>query len=262
MTRQSGHRAKKSLGQNFLTDENIARKIVDKLQIAPHDKVLEIGPGRGALTRWIAQAGPKRFMALEKDRELAPNLSSLHPDLMVVECDALEYGWESLDSGLWKIVGNLPYNIGSKLVWDIAARAPFERCAFMLQHEVARRLSADTGNKAFGALTVWVQNHARVEYLFKVPPHVFTPRPKVDSAVVLLRPLPAHERPKSPEKLAWLAKTCFMKRRKQFRNVLGHLWTPEVEAWFESEGIPLTARPENLKPRQFSALAEVVGASG
>lgn len=258
MSINTGHKAKKSLGQNFLTDENIARKIVDRLRIAHEDQVLEIGPGRGALTRWIAGARPLRFLALEKDRELAPRLPERFEGLEVVEGDALEYPWETLAPGPWKIVGNLPYNIGSKLVWDIVRRAPFERCVFMLQHEVALRLAAQPGTKAFGALTVWVQNHAEVDYLFKVPPQVFTPRPKVDSAVVLLRPLAEAMRPKEPERLAWLAKTCFMKRRKQFRNVLGSLWSKDVEQWFESQGIPLTARPENLKPQQFSELASVV----
>ncbi|WP_316900464.1 16S rRNA (adenine(1518)-N(6)/adenine(1519)-N(6))-dimethyltransferase RsmA [Pseudodesulfovibrio indicus] len=251
------HRAKKSLGQNFLTDPNICRKIVDAVRPSGDDYIIEIGPGQGALTEHLAEAGLRRFRVIEMDDDLASRLEERWPALEVVRADALKFPWESLNDGPCKLIGNLPYNVGSKLIWDIVSRVhTLERAVFMVQHEVALRLTAEPDSKAYGGLTAWVRNFSRTAYLFKVPPTVFRPRPKVDSAVVAFDPLPAGERPADPERLAGLIKTLFQQRRKQISTILKKRMTPEVEAWFQEQGLALSIRPENLTPEQFLSLSE------
>ena len=252
------HRAKKSLGQNFLVDQNICHKIVDAIKPGPDDYIIEIGPGRGALTGLIAEAAPRKFSVLEKDYVLADRLEEDWPALDVVRTDALKFSWEGLnDTGPCKIIGNLPYNIGSKLIWDIVSKVKtLEYAVFMVQHEVALRLTAQTDNKAYGGLTAWVRNFAETKYLFKVPPTVFRPQPKVDSAVVGFKPLPLDEWPVDPQRLSKLIKLLFQKRRKQISTILKNHWSPEVEAWFEKEGVSTKSRPENLTPGQFLRLSE------
>lgn len=254
--------AKRSLGQNFLQDENIARKIVASLDLSPGDTVLEIGPGRGALTRWLddwARTAPSgRVLALEKDEDLARGIKNGFPEVEVIVGDALRYPWESL-SGTehLKYVGNLPYNIASPLVWEIVSRSPrYARAVFMVQHEVGLRLSAASGEGEYGALSVWVQSFAQVRYLFRVPPQVFRPRPKVDSAVMLFEPLAQGQLPAKPELLARLLHICFQKRRKQLRSILRPWWSADVERLLESHDRLPTARPEELTPKEFQGLAQ------
>lgn len=251
------HRAKKSLGQNFLIDQNICYKIVDAIHPDQSDNIIEIGPGQGALTGHIVDAKPKTFTVLEMDNDLATRLEEDYPDINVILTDALKFDWRSLNDGMpRKIIGNLPYNVGSKLIWDIVSQVEsLEQAVFMVQHEVAKRLTAEPGNKAYGGLTAWVKNFAKTKYLFKVPPSVFRPQPKVDSAVVSFKPLALDARPENPEKLSELIKILFQKRRKQISTILKKKWTPEIEEWFENEGVSPKARPENLTPEQFLSLS-------
>lgn len=254
------HRAKKSLGQNFLQDQNICRRIVDAIGPHPDDYIIEIGPGQGAITRFIVEGEPERFTVLEMDDDLAVRLEEDYPQINVVRTDALKFDWESLnDEKRCKIAGNLPYNVGSKLIWDIVSRVQtMEKAVFMVQHEVALRLTAEPGNKAYGGLTAWVKNFAETKYLFKVPPTVFRPQPKVDSAVVAFKPLPADKWPDNPEALSKLIKMLFQKRRKQLSTILKKQWSPEMEKWFEQEGVSPKARPENLTPEQFLGLSRCI----
>lgn len=253
------HKAKKSLGQNFLQDKNIARKIVDSLAITSEDRVLEIGPGQGALTEFIEQAGPREFMLLEKDYNLAPMLEEKYPEATVIQADALKFDWSTLSkSGKWKVVGNLPYNVASKLIWDIVSLSQAEVCVFMVQHEVALRLTAECGNRQYGGLGAWVQSFCETRYLFKVPPTVFRPQPKIDSGVVKFISLPDEKKPVNPLGLASLIRYCFQKRRKQLGNILKLYISNEVVEWFESEGLSLSDRPEALSPIQFQGLFNCV----
>lgn len=252
--------AKRSLGQNFLQDPNTARRIVAALEIAPGDHVLEIGPGRGALTEWIVAAAPARVQALEKDRDLAQALPERWPVLEVLTGDALEHPWESIDSPSYKVVGNLPYNVASPLIWDFVSRAgDYGRAVFMVQYEVARRLTAEPGSSDYGALTAWVRNFAATTLLFKVGPAVFRPRPKVDSGVVLFSPLADRPGPKAAQTLAGLLRACFQKRRKQLSNILKSQWENGIGQWFAEQGLSGTLRPENLSPRHFRDMAERFG---
>jgi len=248
--------AKRSLGQNFLTDANIARKIVDSLDIKPGDNVLEIGPGRGALTRHILERKPGRFMVLEKDDDLGQALAANHPMIEVVSGDALAFPWQTLAPGDgWKIVGNLPYNIASPLIWDIVSQAGFAAAVFMVQLEVGQRLKAPHGGKDYGALSIWVQSHARVELLFKVPPQVFHPQPKVTSAVMrfFLHPHPPEEN--AAKALAATLRMCFQQRRKQLSTILKSKGIVGAEGILLGLDIQPSQRPETLAPERFQALS-------
>lgn len=270
MTRPMGHDttergegfapAKRSLGQNFLVDPNIAAKIVARLRIGPDDTVIEIGPGRGALSGHILAAGPRASLALEKDRELAARLPREHPGAHPALVDALRLDWSRLDAldGV-KLVGNLPYNIASPLLWDICSQASrFTVGVFMVQHEVALRLCAPPGGKQYGALTAWTSSFARFDYCFKVPPSVFRPQPKVDSAVVAVTPRPALERPEDPAGLATLLKRLFSMRRKQLAGILKPHWDDALAQACAGCGIEGRVRPETLTPGQFQQLAKLL----
>ncbi|OEU65753.1 MAG: ribosomal RNA small subunit methyltransferase A [Desulfovibrio sp. S3730MH75] len=252
---QVRHKAKKSLGQNFLQDDNIARKIVDSLKITEKDSVIEIGPGQGALTKHILEAGPKKLMLIEMDRYLAPALEKEYPAAEVIQQDALKFIWEDLDSEQnWKIIGNLPYNVASKLMWDIASKSPAVNCVFMVQHEVGLRITAGQGSKKYGGISAWIKSYCETQYLFKVPPTVFKPKPKVDSAVIKFYSLPNNEKPSDPEGLAGLIKYCFQYRRKQLGKILKSFISDSLLQWMEEEGISLKDRPEALSPLQFQGL--------
>ena len=270
MTRPMGHDtiersdgfapAKRSLGQNFLVDPNISAKIVGRLRIGSEDTVIEIGPGRGALSGHILAAGPRAYLALEKDRELAARLPHEHPGAHPALVDALRLDWSRLDAldGV-KLVGNLPYNIASPLLWDICSQASrFAVGVFMVQHEVALRLCAAPGGKQYGALTAWTSSFARFDYCFKVPPGVFRPQPKVDSAVVAVTPRPALERPEDPAGLATLLKRLFSMRRKQLAGILKPHWDDALAQACAGHGIEGRVRPETLTPGQFQQLAKLL----
>ncbi len=251
--------AKRSLGQNFLSDANICRRIVASANLLPGEPVLEIGPGRGALTRVLASHdGP--VMALEKDRELVHFIRREFPAVGVVHADGLEFCWEGTGGlpGL-TIVGNLPYNVASPMIWEMVSRCrSWKTMLFMVQKEVALRLTSQAGSRVYGALSAWVGNFVRAEYVFTVPPHVFTPRPKIDSAIVRFSPRPdpaLDER----EDLSRLLRILFQQRRKQLGTILRDRWTDAVERWCVEAGVDRRVRPEELSPDMLRALSPLVG---
>jgi 16S rRNA (adenine1518-N6/adenine1519-N6)-dimethyltransferase len=254
-----GRPAKRSLGQNFLRDPNTARKIVGLLDLAPGDRVIEIGPGAGALTQFIEQAGPSTAVLLEKDPHWAGELKARWPGLAVALADALDFPWERTAlRAPWKVCGNLPYNVASPIIWEFAARAAgCPLAAFMIQKEVAQRLAAPPGNRTYGALSVWVQSFARVRQAFVVKPTVFRPRPKVDSAVVVLARIPTPQVDFSPAALNALLRRCFQNRRKQLSKILKDVWSDALEAFLAEQGLAPSARPEVLAPNQFQALSNL-----
>lgn len=249
--------AKRSLGQNFLVDDNVSRKIVQSLAAEPGDRVVEIGPGRGALTGWLTEQDGIDVLALEKDLELALGLKSAHPSLAVAAVDAMCLDWSRLSRlRPLRLVGNLPYNVASPLMWDILSRVEgFSIAVFMVQLEVARRIVALPGNREYGALSVWLQSFTRARLLFTVSPQVFRPRPKVHSAVVAFTPVPAQERPKRPEDLSVLLKACFQKRRKQLGTILRPVLDEATRQSIGRNGLEITCRPEELSPESFQWLA-------
>ena len=252
-------RAKKSLGQNFLQDANIARKIVDALRIRREDFVVEIGPGPGALSAIIAAQSPGKLLLIEKDEHWAQDrretavAAGRQPEVLCA--DALTVAWEEFPAP-WKCIGNLPYNVASPLMWEIFSRARgLERAVFMIQKEVGQRITAEPGTSAYGALSVWVQTFMRPRIEFIVPPQVFIPRPKVDSAVLSFVPREDVPAPEERAALAAVLHRCFQQRRKQLGTILKGTGLTE-EALPPGSGITFTLRPERLTPEQFLILAK------
>ena len=251
----------KALGQNFLHDQNLARWIVDQAQITPEDYVVEIGPGLGALTRFLLEKGA-HVLAIEKDRRLAKFLRSRFGDerLEIVNIDALKFDPRILFAHRCvKLIGNLPYNISSPLLLKFLENpSPISLCVLTLQKEMARRLSASPCTHDYGALTLRVQLHHRVKYLRSVAGTVFLPRPDVDSAVVRLAPrdpieLPEHDN----ELLLKLIRVGFSQRRKQLRKLLRE-YARDWNAFASCLNINPNARAEELSLLQWIALANCI----
>ncbi|MFN2268148.1 MAG: 16S rRNA (adenine(1518)-N(6)/adenine(1519)-N(6))-dimethyltransferase RsmA [Desulfonatronovibrio sp.] len=251
--------AKKSLGQNFLMDSNICRKIVASIEISTEDNVLEIGPGKGALTSIIYQSGCN-FICLEKDNILSREIKDSYPEVFVINTDALSFDWPRLTRlPQLKIVGNLPYNIASRIIWDIVALADAPKlCVFMVQKEVGQRIVASPGSKAYGGLSVWVQSHVRPELLFTVSSKVFRPKPKVDSAVLGYYPLLHGKKIFSGSSLNQTIRLMFQNRRKQVGNILKSHWNDEINSFFEERSLDSRIRPENLSPDDFQELSSLL----
>jgi 16S rRNA (adenine1518-N6/adenine1519-N6)-dimethyltransferase len=250
-------RAKRRLGQHFLTDPGILRRIAGALDAHAGDTVLEIGPGPGGLTEVLAGSAG-RLVAIEKDADLVPALRARVPSATVVEADALEADWHALAGPDFLVTGNIPYNITTPLI-DKALEPPRPaRIVFLVQKEVADRVGAAPGGEAYGALSVGVQAVARAERLFTVSAGAFHPRPKVDSAVLRLTPL---ETPVvsdlEVEPFRRLVVGLFGFRRKQLGRGLRELtgWGADrVDGALARAGIDATARPETVPPPAFAAL--------
>lgn len=251
--------AKKSLGQHFLKYPAIAERIVNLLHATEGEQVLEIGPGPGALTGFLRNLPLSKLLLVEKDnRWAASHAAKVLPQLEVHHTDALIFPWEDL-AGPWKIIGNLPYNVASPLMWDLVRRTPqLQRAVFMVQKEVAERLYAPPGGKDYGALSVWIQSHVRVEWGFVVGPENFSPPPKVDSAVVAFMPLPSDCLCFDAQALSRTLKICFQQRRKQLQSLLRQQGFSESTNLLESLDISPQARPETLSPPQFHKLAQAL----
>jgi 16S rRNA (adenine1518-N6/adenine1519-N6)-dimethyltransferase len=174
--------------------------------------------------------------------------------------DALIFPWESLAPGAgWRVAGNLPYNIASPLIWEMVSRgAGIDRAVVMVQEEVADRLAAPPGGRAYGALSAWVQSFSEVKKLFSVSPGAFRPRPKVRSAVVRFNSLQKDEKPSDPAALARLLHICFQSRRKQLKRILKNYDILRLESWSKAEGVALTERPEQLSPKAFQRLSHAL----
>ncbi len=253
------HQPKKSLGQNFLCDATLARWIADQIGPDDTDVVMEIGPGLGALTEHLVSR-PRRLILVEKDTQLAAALTEKfagREEVRLVHDDASRMDLRPfyLDGGV-RVIGNLPYSMGGEIMKRVLTQpTPVTRAVFMLQKEVCDRLSARCGDDAYGGLSLIVQKDWDVKLLRVVPPDVFKPRPKVDSAVILLTPrmpgsLPVFDR-------AWfdkLVRIGFSQRRKQMKNLM-----PEApggwSALVEKLGVPPTVRAEELSLEQWVAVA-------
>jgi len=230
------------LGQHFLTDPRILGRIVDALDPVPGETVLEIGPGKGSLTRVLLARGLK-VVAIEKDRKLAEGLAGVD----VICGDALRVDWPRVA----KVIGNIPYYITSPLIEKALSPPPRKCVVFLVQAEVADRLAASPGGKTYGALSVGVQAVCRVEKLFEVAPGAFKPPPKVRSAVVRLTPLGApliSAEEVGPFRVFVTA--CFSKRRKQLKNAVPGLNAVAIRAL----GVDPEVRPERLAPETFVRL--------
>lgn len=227
--------AKRSLGQNFLIDPNIIGKIVSAINPQPGEKIIEIGPGRGAITTLLGQSGA-RIIALEKDSQLAKNLKHVfsgNEHLTIYEWDALNRPWsEFLPAD--KMVGNLPYNIASQLILKLFNHhADIPQALFMVQKEFAQRLVALPETKAYGIISLYARLYAEVKILFLIPPTVFQPRPNVESALIHLKLKKQIEI--DPAKRLYfhsLIRLAFNQRRKTLKNSLRRWYHPDLAKSF------------------------------
>lgn len=249
-----GHAPRRRFGQNFLVDRDVIEGIVRAVDPRPGERIVEIGPGLGALTDLLlARAG--RLDVIEIDRDLAARLRIAHPDaaLTVHEADALRFDWSAI-AGPLRLVGNLPYNVSTPLLFRIADLATRLRDAhFMLQREVVDRMVAAPGSAEYGRLSVMLQYRFRMEKVLDVAPESFRPAPKVRSAVVRLVPHPVAG-DVDVAVLAGVVTAAFTKRRKMLRNALEGVLPDGAIA---EAGLDPACRPETVSLEQFVALARL-----
>jgi len=267
--------AKRSLGQNFLVDENIQGKIVRALGAGPDHTVVEIGPGRGALSRHLVGT-VGRLVLVELDDHLAGALAESYADrddVSVVHADILDTPLQDLTaqgaavSDLF-VLGNIPYNITTPILFHLLQRPRPREIVLMVQDDVAARVVADVGTKEYGALSVGVRTVASVRRLFKVGRKAFRPVPRVDSAMIRVTPMQPPPMTEDEETaLRRLVRAAFQWRRKQVGKILrDHAdlgYAPEVAgAALDRAGASTTDRPERLSPEQFVALSAALPSTG
>ncbi|ABS64947.1 dimethyladenosine transferase [Parvibaculum lavamentivorans DS-1] len=252
----------KSLGQNFLLDLNLTGRIARAAGVLDGYDVVEVGPGPGGLTRALLDNGARRVIAIERDRRCIAALeeiSAAYPGrLVIVEGDALEVDMKSLVTSPARIVANLPYNVGTPLLVGWLQTEPwpawFDSLTLMFQREVAERIVAQPGGKAYGRLAVLAQWRAKAQILFDVDRRAFTPPPSVTSSVVELIPRAVPLAEANPRVLEAVVAAAFGQRRKMLRSSLRTL-TPHSLPLLEKAGIDPTQRAEELSVEQFCALA-------
>ncbi len=248
-------RPRKRFGQNFLHDKQVIERIVDAVDPKETDYIIEVGPGQGALTTLLQTSGCD-LTVIEIDRDLIQLLSDQYPDLKIVSEDVLKVDLATFGSGPFRIVGNLPYNISTPLMFRLFNyRNLITDMHFMLQKEVVDRMNAVPSTASYGRLSIMTQLHCHVEKLFEVPPEAFTPRPKVRSAVVRLSM--NDEMPSVDVKLLEeLLTHTFSFRRKTLRNAMKKFLSADE---LESLGIDPGARPETLEGSEYVACANFIG---
>ena len=253
------HRARKRFGQNFLTDPNTVRRIIDAVRPGPDDTVVEIGPGLGALTEPLLAVLP-RLHVVEIDRDLIARLRQRHePDRLVIhEGDALAFDFGVLGQQL-KVVGNLPYNISTPLLFHLAGfAAQVREMTFMLQKEVVMRMVAEPGGGDYGRLSVMLQYRFDMLRLFDVPPGAFRPAPKVTSSIVRMVPKPTESLTAvDADLLGEIVTAAFGQRRKTLRNTLKAIVAAGA---LEAIGIDPGLRAERLTLADFVAISNHVAA--
>lgn len=260
-----GLSARKALGQNFLLDLNLTAKIARQAGDLSGCDVLEVGPGPGGLTRGLLSEGARRVVAIERDARCLPALAEIaaaYPGrLEVIEGDALAVDLGGRLTPPVRIVSNLPYNVGTELLtrWlDPPVWPPFwDSLTLMFQREVAERIVAKPGTKAYGRLSILAQWRADARIVMDLPPEAFTPPPKVRSAVVRLDALPAPRFEADPRVLSRITAAAFNQRRKMLRASLRGV-APDIEEKLEAAGIEPTDRAETVSIEKFCALARLV----
>lgn len=259
---------KRSLGQNFLVDGNLQRRIVEILDPEPEDEILEIGPGREALTQHL-EGRVGRLVLVELDDRFAAELQQKYrgrDDVEVVHDDILEVGLRDLSREVTRlrVVGNIPYNLTAPIIFKLLERPRPAEALIMVQREVADRIVADPGGKTYGALAVGIQSVADAEMVLRVPRTAFRPRPRVDSAVVRIVPrTPPPLTSEEEERLRTLTRAAFQMRRKQFQKILRThheygLDHQAVERVEDRTGFDLQKRPERFSPEELIRLARIL----
>lgn len=251
-------RAKKNLGQHFLNDKNIAKRIVDSLKADGISKVLEIGPGMGVLTQFLMQNAAYETSVVEIDRESVDYLEEHYPDLKerIISGDFLRLKLDHYFHEQFAVIGNFPYNISSQIFFKILEyRNQVPEVVGMLQKEVAERLAEPPGSKTYGILSVLLQAYYNIDYLFTVHENVFTPPPKVKSGVIRLTRNERMHLDCDEKLFTSIVKMAFNQRRKTMRNSLKSLITTQ-----ELKANPIfDKRPEQLGVAEFELLARMIG---
>ena len=264
-----GHSARKRFGQHWLRDPSVLQQIVDAADLQPNDRVLEVGPGRGALTERLLDAGVSTVHAIELDRDLVSGLQERfgsHQGFSLHQGDVLETSLQLADgTQANKVVANIPYNITGPLLDRLLGRLsrpvdpPYQRLVLLLQKEVAQRIRARAGNSNFSALSVRMQLLAHCHSVCPVPPRCFQPQPKVQSEVISIDPLPREQRlpPELAGRVESLLKQAFQGRRKMLRNTLASIAPSDrLKTIANSAEISLDQRPQELPPLAWVALAK------
>ena len=265
----SGHTARKRFGQHWLRDTAVLDRILDAADLQPLDRVLEVGPGRGALTERLLRSPAAAVHAIELDRDLVMGLRERfaeQPRFSLSQGDVLEVPLALPDQQpATKVVANIPYNITGPLLERLVGRLarpvapPYQRLVLLGQKEVAERIRARPGRSSFSALSARMQLLARCFTVCPVPPRCFQPPPKVQSEVICLEPLPAAERLEAAlaARVESLLKQAFLARRKMLRNTLAGVADPErLQTLAASAGFSLQQRPQELAPQAWVALAK------
>jgi 16S rRNA (adenine1518-N6/adenine1519-N6)-dimethyltransferase len=255
---------RKSLGQHFLDDATVLERIADAAQLTGDETVIEIGPGRGALTdRLVDRAG--RLIAVEYDRALAAKLVERYAKqakVQIIQADVLTVDFGALANGPYRLIGNVPYYITTPIIFQALQPPRPDVAVYLVQREVAERLVAPPGGKEYGALTVNVGAVARVELLFGVPASAFRPPPKVDSAVVRITPRPDPIVPAEKEdEFRQFVQAIFTMRRKQMQRILRSVKNLDVDhagSVLDAVRIDPMARPETLDAAAFARLLSAV----
>ena len=260
MVRALDMRARKSLGQNFLFDLNLTRRIARSAGTL-NGTTIEVGPGPGGLTRALLLEGAEQVIAIEKDFRARSVLDSLltaaNERLQLVEGDALKTPLWEMGNAPRRIIANLPYNIATSLLITWLEHAPaFESLTLMFQREVAERITAAPGDSAYGRLSILTGWHADAQILFDIPPDAFVPTPKIISSVVQIRPLPAPRFACSQSALETVTRLAFGQRRKMLRASLKSVGGAPM---LEAAGIDPQARPQDLDIAAFCRLANSIG---
>jgi len=258
-------RARKSLGQNFLLDLNLTAKIARQAGDLSACDVLEIGPGPGGLTRGLLSEGARKVLAIEKDARCLPALAEIadaYPNrLDVIEGDALAIDPLAHLTPPIRVASNLPYNVGTELLirWLTPKQWPpfWDSLTLMFQREVAQRITAETGTKAYGRLAILSQWRCDAQIVLHLPPEAFSPPPKVSSAVVHLKMLPEPRFPADFKTLERVVAAAFNQRRKMLRSSLKSV-SPDIEDMLAAAGIKPTERAEQVSLEEFCALAREV----
>lgn len=271
LVKKHGFKFTKSLGQNFLIDDNIVDKIVAGAGIGPGDKIIEVGPGIGTLTREMASRA-QNLMAVEIDKNLIPILEDTlgdYDNVKIVNEDIIKADMrglidENLGGGPVKLVANLPYYITTPIIMRfLEENINVTDIVVMVQKEVAERMNAQPGGKDFGALSVAVQYYCDTEIVAKVPRHLFVPQPNVDSIVIALRVRPERKYKVDDEDLYFkVVKAAFGQRRKTLLNSIssmGNLAKDQVKEALEEAGIDPKRRGETLSLDEFAILSNVIG---
>jgi 16S rRNA (adenine1518-N6/adenine1519-N6)-dimethyltransferase len=260
--RKYGLNAKKSLGQNFILDSNLTDKIARQAGSLEDYHVLEIGPGPGGLTKSILRQNPKKLTVIEQDDrcvEALQEVQQFYPEkLQIIKGDALKFNIDELlenPQQKIKIIANLPYNIGTKLLFEwLKNRQNIEQMVLLLQKEVVQRIVAQSGDKTFGRLAVMINFFCKTKKLFDIAPSCFVPAPKVTSSLVSIEPLAEPIMDVDFKSLEKICAAAFLQRRKMIKSALKNIY-PDTQNWLKKCNINPSLRAEQLKLEDFGRLS-------